>query len=231
MSASRLAVIELVCTVVLPLLILQFGTSWFGPVGVAVAAGAPAAAFVVAQMARDRAVSALGVLALTGVALSGLVALLRLDGAWFAWKEGLLPVVLGLATAASARTSWPVIGVLFDKLLDPAALARIRGDAAVAPRYAAAVRRATVELAVAAGAPGLLAFGLARLLVTAPGGTPEYAEELSRYTAYSIGIVTVPGVVLAVMALRRAFTHVETAVGVEFESLLPELTDPPSGSR
>lgn len=225
MTPARQALLELLCTVGLPLLILQFGTPWFGlgPVAVSVWAAVPAAGWVGAQIVRERTVSALGALALVGVALSGAVAVLQVDGGWFAWKEALLPVAIGVVTAATAATPWAVVGVLFDRILDPGAVARLREVPERGAAYAGAVRRATLELAASFAAPGLIAFGLARALVVSPGGTDAYVTELGRYTMWSFPMVTVPGVLLSVAVLRRAMGHVEAAAGVPFEELLPEL--------
>lgn len=223
--STRLAAIELGCTIALPLLVLQFGGSWLelGPVGVAVAAALPPAGFLLAQFARERSVGALGVVSLIGVLLTGGVAVLQLDGAWFAVKEGLLPVLLGGLTAASAFSPWPVIGVVFDRLLAPDALASIRAAPESAARFQAAVRRSTIELGVASALPGVLAFGVARSVVTSAGGTEAYVQELGRYTMWSFPLVTVPALAVTVIALRRAMAHVEQALGVGFDTLLPEI--------
>jgi hypothetical protein len=223
MSPTRLAVLELFFTVGMPALILQFGASTLGPVGVVVAAAVPAGLFFFGQMVVTRTVSVLAVFALVAVALSGVVAFLRLDATWFAWKEGLLPVVLGLAVAASTLGPWPALKPLLDKVLDPAALAQATSPPEAARRFAQVVRHSTLELAIATAAPGLLAFAMARILVVSEAGTPEFADELGQYAVWSVPGVWMPGVVVTVMWFRRMMAQVEVALGVEFEALLPEL--------
>jgi hypothetical protein len=225
MSPTRLALLELACTLALPLLVLQFGTSTFGPVGVVVAAAVPVGAFVLGQMVWTRTVSALGVISLFGVGLSGGVAMLRLDTSWFAWKEALLPVLVGCATAATALGPWPLVGVVLERVLDPAALDRAAAEPDRRAAYTSAIRRSTVEFGVASAAPAVLAFALARILVVSEAGTEAWAEEIGRYSVWSVPAVSMPAVVLAVVAFRRAMALVEQALGVEFETLLPDLME------
>lgn len=224
MSPARLAVVELLCTVVLPLLILQLGSAWVGPLGVVLWAAAPAVVFLTAQMVRDRTVSALGVLSLVGVGLTSAVGFLELGPRWFALKEALLPAAIALVMAATARGPWPLVGVVLERVFDRAALAAARAAPEAGARYDVAVRRATLELAVATALPGLGAWVLATVMVTAPSGTEAWVAEVAKYNLWSLPAVTVPAGLLTLFVFRRVFDSVERALGVELETLLVDLT-------
>lgn len=222
MSPTRLALLELACTVALPVLILQVGLNWFGPVTTVFVAGAPAAAFLVFQMARERTVSALGVIGLVGVGLSGGIGLLRLDAGWFAVKEALVPLVFGAALAISAFGPWSPIHLVLDRLLAPEPWARVKEDPARRARLDAAMRRSTLEAAVVTALPGILAFFLARWTVVSPTGTEAWAAEMRDYSGLSLPAVTGPAVVLLWYWARRMFDRIEDAIGVGLETLLPD---------
>jgi hypothetical protein len=222
MSDGRRVFVELVCTVAIPAAVMIFGSppDRLGPVGALLVGLAFPLGYGLASMARDGRPSALAVVALASVLLSGLVGLLELDAAWFAVKEALLPVVLGGMVCATAPTRYALVPVLLERLLDAdrtrAALAE-RGQQHTFDRVA---RRATLELGAVTIASAAGSYVVARLMVGSAGGTEAFADEMGRYTVASFVAVALPALAASVWVLRRTLDALEAAAGVPVEDLV-----------
>ena len=170
-------------------------------------------------MVREGRPSALSMVSLVSVTLSGGVGLLALDPRWFAVKEAAVPALLGLAMMASSGTRFAVVSVILDRILDPertrAALERTGGG----PAFARVTRRATIEMGLVMVGSGIASFLLARWLVVSPAGTDAFAAELGRYTFVSFPAVTVPVLLGSAWVLHRALQGLEAAAG-RLEDLL-----------
>ncbi len=223
MSSSRTAWIELLCTVVVPTLVLVLGTDVFGPVGVLLVGLAAPAGWSVYLVWREGRASPMAMLSMLGVGASGAIGLLQLETRWFAWKEASLGLLVGSAVVASAFSRWPVVGVLLDGLLVQERLNAGLDRAAAHAAYASAVRSATVQLGVVSLLAAVAQGYLAHRMVTSAAGTEDFAAELGWYTGWSFPMVTIPSVVVAVVILRRVLARVEALVGEPWDDLLPPL--------
>lgn len=219
---GRWAVAELVATVALPTVALIWLTDAdrLGPFYGLVAALLPPLAWSVASMIRERQVSALAVIALVSVSLTGGVGLLQLDPRWFAIKEAAVSGLLGLAAAASAPTRFAVLPILLDRVLDPDRVAHALAEAGAEARFEATARRGTVWIGGVLLLSAGLTFVLARVLVHSPTGTEAFADELGWFTALSFPLVGVPATVGMALVLRSVILELEAATGVELEELL-----------
>lgn len=220
MSNVRLVWVELACTVLIPTVVLMFGPDWLGPTGALIVALLFPFGFAIGSMVKEGRPSTLSVVALTSVVLTGGLGLLALDPKWFAVKEALVPMVLGLAFAGSAWTRFAVVRVALDRILDPertrAALDATGGH----PAFERAIHRATIESGLVLVASAPLSFALAAWLVRAPSGTVAFARELGRYNLVSFPLVSVPVLLASGWVMWRAWTAIEAAAGVPPEDLL-----------
>jgi hypothetical protein len=220
MSDARWAWLEIGCTVIVPVLVLSFGTSWLGPTPALLVGLAFPLGFAVASAVRDGRPSALSALSVASVLLTGGIGLLQLDPKWFAVKEAAVPALFGLGVAATAPTRFAMVRVLLDRLLDRARTAEALGRTGGAAAFDAAARRGTVELGLVTAASGAASWALAMWLVRSAPGTEAFTAELARYTGWSFGLVSLPTMAGSVVVLRRVLIRLEEAAGVPFDELV-----------
>ena len=220
MSNARLVWVELACTVVLPTVFLMFGTPWLGTTGALIVALLFPVGFAIGSMVREGRPSALSVVALVSVALTGGVGLLALDPQWFAVKEAVVPIGLGLGMVGSAWTRFAVVRVLLERVLDPERIGAALDATSGRPAFERATRRATIEAGLVLVASAALSFVLAGLMVRSPAGTEAFAQELGRYTMVSFPAVSLPVLLATAWVLQRALKAVEASAGVPLDDLL-----------
>lgn len=214
--------LELGVTVAAPTAVLVFlaDDAWLGPFWSLVLALAFPLGHIGFTAIKARKVSPIAVLVAGSVLLTGGIGLLEIDVRWFAWKEAAVPAAMGLATLASWRTPWPAIPTLLAPLLDQdkvdAAL-EARGEALA---HRAALRRATGWLAAAFLVTAGLTFAFARFMVHSPTGTEAFAEELGRYTGWSLLAVGVPSMAMMLVVLNGVLGGLLDRTGLEVDDLL-----------
>jgi hypothetical protein len=220
MDRTRWTWIELACTIALPTIVLVFGGPALGPLGTLVVALAFPFGFALASIVREGRPSALSLLSLVSVLLTGGVGLLELDPGWFAVKEAAIPVLLGAVIAASAQTRACAVGVVLDRVLDSERTAAALARTGAGATYAAVTRRATWALGGLTALSGGASFALARWMVVAPSGTEAFNAQLGGYTLWSFLGVSLPVMALSVWVLHRALTDLERALGEPLDGLL-----------
>lgn len=213
--------VEIVGTLLVPTAVFTFGSRWLSPTGVLLAGLAPALAVAIGGMVREGRPSALSLLALASVLVTGGIGLLQLDPAWFALKEMLVPAAIGAVLAGTGLTGAPAIGVLLGQVLDKARLADALAAPGAAAGYARAVRAATFGLGGITAASGVVSATLAWVMVHSPPGTEAFTTELGRYTGWSVIVVTVPTLAANFALLRWALGAIEAAVQRPLDELLP----------
>jgi len=217
---------ELLATVVIPTVVLVgfTGEDWLGPRLGLVVALAPPIAWGVYSMVRERKVSALAVIALVSVLLTGSVGLLELDPAWFALKEAVIPLVLGGLTMATASTRFALLPVLFERVLDSDRVEEALDDRG-REVFDAASRRGTLIAGAIVAASAVVSWGLARIVVTSPSGSEAFASELGTHTTLSFLVVGIPTTLATAWVLRDVLLKLEQLVDVDVETLLRGHTD------
>lgn len=223
-SKGRRALMDIGVTIVAPTVVLLFlateerlGPAW----GLVLALVFPVghAAYTLVE---SRRVSGLAVLALISVLLTGGIGLLELPTAWFALKEALLPMAIGVGCIISMRTPWPVIPTLLSEILDQhkvrSALTEKQGEAT----YDSAQTAATWQLGAVFVLTGAGTWAYAAYMVQAPAGTEAFTSELGRYTMLALPVLGIPSTLMSLWVLRRLLNALEDATGVELEKLLQD---------
>lgn len=169
-----------------------------------------------------RKTNVLSILGFVGILASGVLGLLKLDGHWFAVKDAALPTVIGLLLLASMRSKEPLIKTLFfnETILD---LPRV--EAALAARgahtaLAALLRKCTVLVSLAFFLSAVLAYFLARWLLTSPGGTPEFNAQLSKMHWLSLPVISLPAMVMMLFALWQLIKGITRLTGLTTDEVL-----------
>ena len=222
-SKQENPILNLAFNIAIPALIMGqlSGARWLGPKwGLVVALLFPLGYGVWDFVVRKKAnfISGLG---FTGVLLSGVFGLMKLDGFWFAVKDAAIPALIGTALLASMGLREPLVKTLFfnDAIMDvPRVEEALRAHGAEAA-FATLLRRCTVLLALAFFASGAIGFGLARYLLTSPGGTPEFNAQLSKMHWLSVPVIMLPFMAMMLVAMWRLIGGITKLTGLTMDDM------------
>jgi hypothetical protein len=166
--------------------------------------------------------NALSVLGIVGVLVSGIFGILKLGGFWFAVKDAAIPSLIGVALLVTMRSREPLVKTLFynETVMDvPRIEAALRGRGTEGG-FTALLRRCSLLIALAFFLSGGLGFGLARYLLTSPGGTPEFNTELAKMHWLSVPVIMVPVMAMMMVALWRLLRGLRTLTGLTTDEIL-----------
>lgn len=210
--------VNLLCNVALPAVIMaqlskenRLGPAW----GLVVALAFPVGYGIYDFIARKKT-NLLSVLGFVGVLLSGVLGLLKLDGRWFAIKDAAIPTLIGVLLLLSMRAREPLVKTLFfnDTIMDVARVeAALRAHGAEAG-FAALMRQCTILVAFSFFASAVLAYFLARWLLTSPGGTPEFNAQLAKMHWLSWPVIVIPSMAMLMLAFWRLFSGLSKLTGL-----------------
>lgn len=162
------------------------------------------------------------ILGLFSILLTGGLGLLGISPFWFAVKEAAIPLTFGLAVLGSVFTPYPLVRTFLynDKMIDVA-----RVDAELDARghhktFDRLLQTSTYLLASSFLLSAILNFFLARYVIKSPGGTPEFAAELGRMTALSWPVITIPVLVVMVIALWRLIGGIRKLTGLDLDHIM-----------
>lgn len=163
--------------------------------------------------------SALGTVS---VLLTGGISLLELDPQYIAIKEATIPGLLGLATLASLKTSFPLVRTFLynDQILKidlvNNALDQYDNHAA----FEIVLKNATYLLATSFFVSSALNYLLAKWIVVSAPGTATFNEELGKMTALSYPVIALPAMAIMVFTLFYLFRHIKKLTHLGFEDIL-----------
>jgi len=210
--------VNLLCNVALPAIIMaqlskenRLGPAW----GLVVALAFPVGYGIYDFVAR-RKTNLLSVLGFVGVLLSGVLGLLKLDGRWFAIKDAAIPTLIGLLLLLTMRAREPLVKTLFfnDSVMDvPRVEAALRARGAEAG-FAALMRQCTILVSLSFFASAVLAYVLARWLLTSPGGTPEFNAQLAKMHWLSWPVIVIPSMAMLMVSFWRLFAGLSKLTGL-----------------
>ena len=158
------------------------------------------------------------------VLISGGFGLMKLDGTWFAIKDGALPVLIGVAVLASMRAKEPLVHEMF---YNPQIIDVERVDAALAARgadeeFKRLMRSAGYLIALAMLVSGLLNYGFARAIITSPANTEAFNRELAKMHWVSLLGISIPTMGMMMYALWRLLGGLQRATGLALDEILKQ---------
>lgn len=215
--------LNLACNIAAPTFVLMklSGDNRLGPVwGLIVALVFPLSYGIYDYVVRKKT-NLFSVIGLVSVLLTGGLGLLKVDGFWFAVKEGVVPLIFGAAVLISTGTRRPLVReVLYnEQVIDvpkvDAALEQ-RGERADFERL---LKRASMGLALSFLLSAILNFALARYLLTAPGGTEEFNAQLGRMNMLSWPVIVLPTMIVTMVIFWRLMTGLTRLTGLELDDI------------
>lgn len=163
----------------------------------------------------------LSVLGFVSILATGILGLLKTNPFWFAVKEAAFPLIIGAAIPLTMRTKQPLVRTLLynDQLINTAKVHEALEAKGKVGAFEALLASSSWLLAAAFGVSGVLNYVLARIIINAPGGTPEFNAQLGKMNWVSWPVIVVPMMVMMFFALNRLLKGVETLSGLSAEDV------------
>lgn len=217
-------VINLVCNVALPPIILKWGSkaAWLGPKWALVIALAFPVGYFIYDLVRRKKFNFISAIGFLSVLLTGTFAQMELNLQWFAVKEAAIPAVIGLVVLISMGTRWPLVREI---LYNPQVIDVDRIDAALAernarPTFEKLLRESSYLLTLSFFVSAVLNYALARYLLESPAGTETFNSELAKMNLLSWPVIVLPSTVMTMYALWRLLGGLQRITGLQFEQLM-----------
>jgi hypothetical protein len=218
--------LNLICNVGLPTAIMSWasGERALGPKwGLLVALAFPIG-YGIHDFARRRRFNFISGIGFLSVLISGGFGLLKLDGFWFAVKDGALPALIGVAVLASMRAKEPLV---HEMIYNPQLIDVDRVEAALTERNAQAgftglMRMSSYLIAAAMLVSAVLNYGFARAIITSPAGTEAFNKELARMHWVSLLGISIPTMAMMMYALWRLLSGLQSLTGLTLDEILKQ---------
>lgn len=171
------------------------------------------------------------IVGMISVLLTGGIGLLKLDPTWLAIKEAGIPALFGIAILISAFTSHP----LFRWILRRPEIFQVeRIETSIRERgvehpFARVLRIATLLVALSFALSTVLNYYLATSIVTSPGGTDAFNDELGRLTLWSFPVIVLPSMIMMMGAIFYIASRLRHLTGLTLEEIM--VTPPESSSK
>ena len=216
--------LNLICNVALPTAIMSWGSGEraLGPKwGLVVALLFPLG-YGIHDFIRRRRFNFISGLGFASVLISGGFGLLKLDGFWFAVKDGALPALIGVAVLASIRAKEPLV---HEMLYNPQVIDVDRVDAALTGRnghegFARLMRTSSYLIAAAMFLSAALNYGFARWIIVSAAGTEAFNKELARMHWVSLAGISIPTMAMMMYALWRLLQGIRSLSGLTLDEIL-----------
>jgi hypothetical protein len=231
--------LNLTCNVALPTAIMSWasGEHALGPKwGLLVALAFPAG-YGIHDFVRRRRFNFISGIGFLSVLISGGFGLMKLDGFWFAVKDGALPALIGVAVLASMRAKEPLV---HEMIYNPQLIDVDRIEAALTERnaqvaFTGLMRRSSYLIAAAMLVSAVLNYGFARAIITSPAGTEAFNKELARMHWVSLLGLSIPTMVMMMYALWRLLGGLQSITGLTLDEILKQppvkKVETPAGSE
>lgn len=227
--ASENGFLSLLCNIVLPILVLNRLTEPLGPAPAVLLALAFPLGYGLFTLAKNRKFSAISILGLLNVAVTGGFALSGLTGIWFAIKEAAFPALIGVFVFFSAWSKKPFMGML---LLNPQVMQieklhevlRARG---AEEDFQALLRTGTRWLSASFFVSAVLNFALAFVIFAeidpALDDTRKSVvlnDQIAQMTGWSALVIVVPSMILMVLLMVYLFKRLEKIAGESWQNFI-----------
>ncbi len=216
---------DLLLTLVLPTMALEWLSKpeRLGPVWALVVASALPVGFGIWCWTQKRGLNFFSVFGLLAVVLTGGLGLLNLNAFWFAAKEAVFPLLLGLAFPLTHWLGAPLIRELLlnPQVVNHQALSRALDTDAKRDAFHALLGRASWGMLGATTLSAAANFALAlHLLGKTEPGSESYVQAIGRLNWMGFLVIGIPLVGLTVALLLWLLRRVGTLTGLERGDLL-----------
>jgi hypothetical protein len=215
--------INLICNALLPGLLLtklspenRLGPMWALIVSLSLPLG-----YGIWDLVSRKKWNVISIVGLIGVLFTGGFGLFKLPNHWFAVKEAVLPLVLGLAIPMSMRTRQPLVRALLynDQVLNTTRIETALVEKGNLGPFEKLLLWASWVLAASFFLSGALNYLLARWLVTATPGSSEQTAQIGKLHWVSWPVIVLPSMAVMFFALFRLMKGIEQLTGLKTDDL------------
>nr|BFD67075.1 hypothetical protein HAGR004_20970 [Bdellovibrio sp. HAGR004] len=223
--------LNIIFNIVLPVLILNKLSKFIGPFWALILALAFPLGYGAYDLIKRKKFNAFSALGLLNVLLTGGLALLGLNGFWFAVKEAAFPALVGLFVMGSAFTKKPFIETLF---LNPALMKvdlleeRLKANGKQKD-FHDHMKKATIWLSLSFAFSAVCNFVLARKIfteidptLTTDAQSTLLNEQIAQMTTWSMAIIMVPSMLFLLGIFWYLMRGIKQHSGLSTEELLKE---------
>ncbi|MCX8107483.1 MAG: MFS transporter, partial [Verrucomicrobiae bacterium] len=178
---------------------------------------------------RRRMLNSLSVVGFVGTLLTGGLGLMEMKGFWFAIKEAIVPLVLGLAIPISARTRQPLVRTLLynDQVLDTERIQQALERHGNKDQFERLLVWASWWLGVPFLFSGVLNCLLALWLLPSESGTEEFARQLGKLQLWTWSTTMLPSAAAVFYVLFRMLKKIERLTGLKGDELFRDNKEKP----
>ncbi len=218
--------LNLFLNIIIPTFILMKGSKaeYLGPTwGLLVALAFPIG-YGLYDYSKTRKINFFSALGVISVIMTGGISLLKLPPQYMAIKEAAIPGLLGLATLGSLYTRYPLVRTFLynDKIMQVdkvhTALEKFGNVAA----FERVLTYASYMLAGSFFLSSMLNYILAKVVLVSQPGTEAYNAELGKMTALSFPVITIPSMIVMIIALFYLFRNITRLTHLKWEEILIE---------
>ena len=227
-------ILNLACNIAAPALVLSKLSSpgLLGPEWALIVALAFPLGYGVWDFIKRRAFNFVAGIGFASTLLTGGFGLAKADGFWFAVKDAAVPAVIGLMVLLSTKSKTPLIRefIYNDQVIDIPKVDAALDERGMQDDFKKLLTRAGWLVTASFFISAALNFVLARWLLTAPGGTPEFNEQLGRMHWLSWPVIVLPSMGMMMFALWQLLGGIKRLTGLELEQLFHANTKAEAGA-
>lgn len=223
--------LNLIFNIVLPVLILNKGSKYIGALYALLLALAFPLSYGAYDLIKRKKANAFSALGLINVAITGSLALLGLNGFWFAVKEAAFPALVGCFVLGSAFSRRPFIETLFlnPSIMKVDLLEQRLLENGKQKDFHNHLRKATQWLSLSFAFSAICNFLLARrIFINIDSNLPKETQSLmlndqiAQMTTWSIGVIMVPSMVFLMIIFWYLMRGVKSHSGLSTTDLFHE---------
>lgn len=162
------------------------------------------------------------IIGLASILLTAGIGLLQLGPELLAWKEALIPALIGCIVLATIWTPFPLMRKMLETLMNWQRIEEKLESKKELHRLDRLANVSTALLASTFFVSAVLNFVLARIIVVSPAGTDAFNEELGRMTALSFPVITVPSFIMLFGVMIYLVKALTDLTGLEVDELMIE---------
>lgn len=223
-QSSKGIFMDLIFCVIVPTIILKklSGDDMLGPTLALVAALSLPLGIGLWEFIQKKKVGFVPALGFISILLTGSIGILKLPKEYIAYKEALIPSVIGIATLISTYTRFPLVKTFLfnDAFMDTHRVEQELESRQKKPEFNQVMKNATWMLACSFLLSAILNFVLAKWIVVSESGTDAFNSELGTMNLWSYPVIVLPCMVITMFAMFYVFKHIKRLTGLELEELM-----------
>jgi hypothetical protein len=223
-ESPKKALVNLLFNVVIPVFVLTklSGHEYTGPFWALIIALAFPLAYGTYELISHKKWNLISLLGIISILLTGGLALLKLDGFWFAVKEAAIPAIIGFGVLITSKSKYNLIRII---ILNPQVF-KVDKIAELVEKHG---RQNTFDnLLIKTNylfvfsfiISSILNFFLAIFILKSPAGTEAFNNELGKMTALSFPVIMLPSTIILGISLWYLLKGLKKITGLHIQDLI-----------